>query len=71
MGRGAWWATVHGVAKRKTRLRTKHSTYHLTKLLNVSESLFPYLYNRDNNNNGFYHRRLLWQLNNVSDVWTS
>ena len=24
MDRGAWWATVHGVAKSLTRLRTKH-----------------------------------------------
>ena len=24
--RGAWWATVHGVAKSQTRLNIKHST---------------------------------------------
>ena len=33
----------------------------------MSLNLFPYLYNRDNNND-FYHRRLSWQLNNISDV---
>ena len=24
VGRGAWWATVHGVAKRRTRLKCQH-----------------------------------------------
>ena len=27
MDRGAWWATVHGVAKRGTRLSTRTYTY--------------------------------------------
>ena len=26
MDRGAWWATVHGVAKRKTPLSTAHTS---------------------------------------------
>ena len=25
MDRGAWWAAVHGVAKRRTRLGTQHA----------------------------------------------
>ena len=31
MGRGAWWATVHGVTKNQTRLKrlSMHSTVHL------------------------------------------
>ena len=28
MNRGAWWATVHGVAKSRTRLSTHALTYH-------------------------------------------
>ena len=28
MDRRAWWATVHGVAKNRTCLRTEHSTAH-------------------------------------------
>jgi len=26
MDRGAWWATVHRVAKSRTRLKSKHGT---------------------------------------------
>ena len=29
MDRGAWWATVCGVAKSRTRLNDKHSTCHV------------------------------------------
>ena len=29
LDRGAWWATVHGVAKGRTRLSTQHSTYYI------------------------------------------
>ena len=31
MDRGAWWATVHGVAKRRMRLSTTHT--HLKRML--------------------------------------
>ena len=27
MDRGAWWATVYGVAKSRTQLSTQHKTY--------------------------------------------
>ena len=30
MGRGAWWATVHGVAQRRTRLKWLSTTQHET-----------------------------------------
>ena len=29
MNRGAWWATVHGVAKSRTRLSDQHITFSL------------------------------------------
>ena len=37
MGRGAWWATVHGVTKSWTQLSTRtHTTYIVTLTLNIS-----------------------------------
>ena len=41
MDRGAWWATVHGVAKSRTRLSdlTFHWVYFLNVLVNVFASL--------------------------------
>ena len=42
MDRGAWWATVHGMAKSWTRLSTaQHFFYSHYKIL----ALFPVLYN--------------------------
>ena len=38
MGRGAWWATVHGVAKSQTRLRDQHLHCFLSS---VTLSFFP------------------------------
>ena len=32
MGRGAWWAAVHGVAKSQTRLREFTFTFHFHAL---------------------------------------
>ena len=32
VGRGAWWATVHGVAKSRTRLSTLTFTFHFHAL---------------------------------------
>ena len=32
MGRGAWWATVHGVAKSRTRLSDFTFTFHFHAL---------------------------------------
>ena len=32
MDRGAWWATVHGVARSRTRLRDFTSTFHFHAL---------------------------------------
>ena len=32
MDKGAWWATVHGVAKSQTRLRDFAFTFHFTAL---------------------------------------
>ena len=36
MDRGAWWATVHGVAKSWTRL----SDFHVTSLYTVYECMY-------------------------------
>ena len=44
MDRGAWWATVHGVSKRRTRLRTEWLTTAVRWCLAYSallSSLFP------------------------------
>ena len=46
MDRGAWWATVHGVAKSRTRLRTKRKHTHpptpkRNMSRNVTCSLWP------------------------------
>ena len=35
MDRGAWWATVYGVTKSRTRLSMHTSTWSLLKFLNV------------------------------------
>ena len=35
MGKGAWWATVHGARKRQTQLSTQHVTHIQTKIINV------------------------------------
>ena len=32
VGRGAWWATIHGVAKNRTQLSDFHSLTHLQDL---------------------------------------
>ena len=29
LDRGAWWATVHGVANSRTKLSAQHSTHHI------------------------------------------
>ena len=33
MDRGAWWATVHGIAKSQTRLIDSHFTFKLRRTL--------------------------------------
>ena len=38
MGRGAWWAIVHGVAKNQTQL--KHSCYYLDTSLRMTVPVF-------------------------------
>ena len=40
MDRGAWQATVHGVAKSQVRL----SNYHSHMLMKISPQLMPYTY---------------------------
>ena len=42
--RGAWWATVHGVAKDRTRLRTEHAQHNLSRIFHS----FSYLLASDN-----------------------
>ena len=39
MDRGAWWATVHVVAKSPTRLSYKHSLTHLSQGLTTAAAL--------------------------------
>ena len=44
MDRGAWWATVHGVAKSQTRLNrlSMCTCTHMISTLPLSDSSFPY-----------------------------
>ena len=39
MDRGAWWATVHGVAKSWTRLSDLTFTFHVLTHMNLGKSL--------------------------------
>ena len=43
MDRGAWWATVHGVAKSRTRLRDFTFTFHFHALENEMTTHFSVL----------------------------
>ena len=38
MGRGAWWATVHGVAQSRTQLSNKHFHFHEQLMVTVLDS---------------------------------
>ena len=40
MGRGAWWATVHGVAESRTRLKWQHTRTHVPEIGNETFNSF-------------------------------
>ena len=39
MGGGAWWATVHGVAKSRTRLSDFTFTFHFSLVISIDEDV--------------------------------
>ena len=75
--RGAWWVTVHGVAKSQTRL-SMHAIhlimiisfllFLLWPLLNFDNSLFPTCYLRTNTPYKFPHPSP-WFLSRLSPLW--